>query len=56
MEALGLKAQSGIQTYDGMRRLDMVCCTKSLFVSDLRRAVGGPATYLLCSCLQAPKA
>ncbi len=25
MEALGLKAQSSIQTYDGMRRVDMVC-------------------------------
>ena len=29
MEALGLKAQSSIQTYDGMRRVDMVCITEA---------------------------
>lgn len=56
MEALGLKAQSSIQTYDGMRRVDMVCFIGILFVIDLRTAIAVPAEILFCSCLEAPKA
>ena len=56
MEALGLKARSNIQTYDGMRRFESVCLKRVPYVLDFRKSIAGPAETLLCACLQTPKA